>query len=85
MLPSVATSPPAPTALQPAGPPLHFGRRIGQRIQTSEWGFATIVAFAEDGSANCTFDGYAGEYNLAEIPVDSEVQALEAGSLSAWL
>ena len=85
VLPSAATSPPAPTALQPAGPPLHFGRRIGQRIQTSEWGFATIVAFAEDGSANCTFDGYAGEYNLAEIPVDFEVQALEAGSLSAWL
>jgi hypothetical protein len=43
------------------------------------------VAFAEDGSANCTFDGYAGEYNLAEIPLGAEVQSLEAGSLSAWL
>lgn len=83
--PVTSPSPAATTApQQPADPPLQFGRKVGQRIRTSEWGFATIVAFAEDGSANCTFDGFEGEYNLAELPPGAEPDALDAASLSAW-
>ena len=80
----IPASTPIPSTTEPACPPSQFGRRVGERIRTSEWGYATIVAFADDGSANCTFDGFVGEYNLAVLAPDTEISALDPGSLSAW-